>query len=61
MTFDKLKEVMVSVLVLPLPDFDKEFIIETNASGLGRGVVLMQDGKLVVALNQKLSSRAQLK
>ncbi|GJU38057.1 glycoside hydrolase, catalytic domain-containing protein [Tanacetum coccineum] len=35
-----LKEVMVNALVLKLPNFDEEFIVETNASGEGIGDVL---------------------
>jgi hypothetical protein len=39
--FDKLKAEMTSTLVLALPDFSQQFMIETNASDLGLGAVLM--------------------
>lgn len=46
---------MSSVLLLALPDFSKEFVIEINASRLGLGVVLMQEGRSLVFISKALS------
>ena len=58
--FDQLKQAMVSAPVLVLPDFEKEFIVETDASGVGIGAVLLQDGHPIAYLSKTLSSKHQL-
>ena len=59
--FESLKQAMISVPVLALPDFSLPFIIETNASGTGLGAVLSQNNRPIAYFSQKLSPRAQAK
>jgi hypothetical protein len=45
--------------VLAIPDFEKKFVLETDASDLGLGAVLMQDGHPVAYLSKPLSTQNQ--
>jgi hypothetical protein len=57
--FCVLKQAMVQALVLAIPDFEKKFVLETDASDLGLGAVLMQDGHPVAYLSKPLSTQNQ--
>ncbi|KAK1617389.1 hypothetical protein QYE76_022906 [Lolium multiflorum] len=52
--FDELKKRLTEAPLLVLPDFSKTFEIECDASGLGIGGVLMQNGKPVAYYSEKL-------
>nr|GEV58472.1 putative mitochondrial protein [Tanacetum cinerariifolium] len=55
--FVHLKEAMVNALVLNFPDFNKPFIVETDASGEGIGVVLQQSGHHIAYYSKTLAPR----
>ncbi|KAA0039461.1 Ty3/gypsy retrotransposon protein [Cucumis melo var. makuwa] len=57
LAFDRLKSAMMSLPVLALLDFTKQFEIEADASGYGIGVVLVQDKRPVAYYSHTLALR----
>jgi hypothetical protein len=57
--FEAIKCAMVQAPVLALPDFSKEFILETDACATGVGVVLMQQGHPLAFLSKALGPKNQ--
>jgi hypothetical protein len=53
--FSVLKDKLTHAPLLQLPDFNKTFELECDASGIGLGGVLLQDGKPVAYFSEKLS------
>ncbi|XP_062104134.1 uncharacterized mitochondrial protein AtMg00860-like [Humulus lupulus] len=54
--FEKLKAAMTSTPVLQLPDFSQDFIVETDASNIGIGGVLMQNGHPIAFFSKKIGT-----
>ena len=57
--FERLKTGMVTALVLKLPNFKQEFIVEVDASNQGIGAVLSQAGRPIAYFSKALSLRHQ--
>lgn len=55
--FQALKDALVSAPVLALPDFSKQFHIQTDASDSGVGAVLLQDGHPLAFVSKSLGPR----
>jgi hypothetical protein len=53
--FDMLKDKLTPAPLLQLPDFNKTFELECDASGIGLGGVLLQERKPVTYFSEKLS------
>lgn len=48
---------MTQVPVLAVPNFEKLFVVETDALGQGLGAALMQEGQLVAYMSHTLSEK----
>jgi len=58
-SFQLLQQALIQAPVLAIPDFSKPFVLETDASDLGIGAVLMQEGHPISYLSKSLSIQNQ--
>ena len=58
-SFDQLKKILVEAPMLTQPTPGKEYAMYSDASRIGLGCVLMQDGKVVAYASRKLKPHEQ--
>nr|GEU31244.1 hypothetical protein [Tanacetum cinerariifolium] len=59
LAYHTLKEAMVKASMLALPNFEQEFVVETNASGKGIRSMLCQNGHPIAYWSKTLSAKHQ--
>jgi hypothetical protein len=59
--YETLKQKRDELRLLTTPNFNLPFEIETDATGIGLGAVLMQQGKPLAFFSQALADRSRLK
>nr|GFB28281.1 retrotransposon-related protein [Tanacetum cinerariifolium] len=59
LAYHKLKEAMIKAPVLALPNFEQDFMVETNASGKGIEAMLCQNGHPIAYWSKTLSAKHQ--
>jgi len=58
-SFQQLKKALTKAPVLALPNFQKKFVVEIDALGMGVGVVLMQDQYPIAFISRTLNNQQQ--
>ena len=58
-SFERLKEILVEALMLIQPTSGRDYIMYSDASRIGLGCVLMQDGKVVAYASKQLKLHEQ--
>ena len=58
-SFERLKEILIEALVLIQPTSGRDYTVYSNASRIGLGCVLMQDGKVVAYASKQLKLHEQ--
>ena len=58
-SFDQLKKILVEAPVLTQPTSGREYALYSDASNIGLGCVLMQDGKVVAYASRQMKPQEQ--